>query len=51
MKYKNYCLLCSKKKIQKILPLALFFNVDDNTDVTKNEYYDILSTEDCFKID
>ena len=24
---------------------------EDNTGVTKNEYKDILSTEDCFKVD
>ena len=24
---------------------------EDNTGVTKNEYQDILSTEDCFKVD
>jgi hypothetical protein len=29
----------------------IFKKEEDNTGVTKNEYQDILSTEDCFEID
>lgn len=29
----------------------IFNKNQDNTDVNKNEYYDILSTEDCFPDD
>jgi len=25
--------------------------IEDNTDVQKNEYYDIISTEDCFDVE
>jgi len=25
--------------------------IEDNTDVQKNEYYDIIATEDCFDVE
>ena len=25
--------------------------IEDNTDVQKNEYYDIIATEDCFEVE
>lgn len=41
----------SEEKARKAKEKAEYFAKLNNTGTDKNEYYDVLSTEDCFEVD